>query len=368
MTESIRRAVALGILILALATDGAAAAETLKTGAAFREQLATRIGITWVNNPLREALAKLSDSTGIAIVLDRRVDPDQPIEFTVANEPLEDALRRLASRLNLGVSIFDSTVYLGPTETTARLATLAALEHDKLAQMPRAAQARFGSLPPLDAAALSTPRELLTAWAEQVGLELRGVEHVPHDLWPELHLPAQSSVSRAMLLLAGFDLALELAPDGSAMRIIPAPQEAVLTREYPGGGKAASNAQKLAEHFPAAHIETRNGKLHVAASWEVHDQIGRLLRGEKITRTEVVAGEQRYTLNVENQPLGAVAKAVGQRVGREIEFDPSLSKKLEARISFKTNEATLEELFQQMLDPVGLTCEINEQRIKIRAK
>jgi hypothetical protein len=227
---------------------------------------------------------------------------------------------------------------------------------------------RFGSHPALDAEALSTPRELLADWAEKVGLELRGIENVPHDLWPELHLPPQSSVSRGMLLLAGFGMSLEIAPDGSAMRVIPAPREAVLTREYPGGSNVAQNAAKLAKHFPEAEITTRSGKLQVAANWEVHDQVARLLRGEQITRTEVKGSEKRYTLNVENQPLGAVARAVGQRVEREIEFDPAITKKLEARISFKTNEATLAELFQQMLDPVGLTCEIDDKRIKIRAK
>lgn len=327
-----------------------------KTGAAFRQQLAAPAGISWTATPLRRALQNLADAKQIAIVLDRRVDPEQTIDFNSGEGSLEEALRSIAVRLNCGVSIFDSMVYLGPPPTATRLATLAAIAHERK---------KLAMLPGIQTAELATPRELLAQWSEATGVKLSNLDKVPHDLWPALSLPMQTPASRITLLLAGFDLAIEMSADGVTGEIVGMPEQVVMERNHAGGANPSQRAAQLQKQFPNAKIEVRGSQLHIAGSFEDQDLIGRLLRGEQIKRTEVRGGELRYTLAVENQPVGAVAQALATRLKMTIGFDPAVKDKLEQRVSFKVDNATLEELLRKMLDPAGLRFQIKEGEIRI---
>lgn len=333
-----------------------AEAPALKTGAAFRQQLASPAGISWTAAPLRRALQNLAEAKQIAIVIDRRIDPDQTIDFNSGEGSLEEALRSIAVRLNSGVSIFDSTVYIGPPATTARLATLAAIAHERK---------KLAMLPAIQTTELMTPRELLEQWSQATGVKLAQLDKVPHDLWPVLSLPTQTPASRITLLLAGFDLAIEMSADGAAGQIVAMPEQVVMERNHAGGANPTQRAAQIQKQFPSAKIEVRGSHLHVVGSFEDQDLIGRLLRGEQIRRTEVRGGELRYTLAVENQPVGAVAQALATRLKMSIGFDPAVKEKLEQRVSFKVDNATLEELLGQMLDPVGLRYQIKENEIRI---
>ena len=76
---------------------------TWNTGPRFQQQLQTTVGVSWRRNPMRAALARLAQSQRVAIFLDRRVDPDQPISFSVRDVPLETALEQLARQLGIVV-------------------------------------------------------------------------------------------------------------------------------------------------------------------------------------------------------------------------------------------------------------------------
>src|SRR5579871_4737503 len=86
----------------------------LLTGDALQHALAQKVGITWSNITLRQALASVAKTQHIAVLLDRRVDPDQKVELTFENIPLEEALERIASRVKIGVTILDGVAYFGP--------------------------------------------------------------------------------------------------------------------------------------------------------------------------------------------------------------------------------------------------------------
>ena len=69
-----------------------------KTGPQFRQQLDAKLSLTWSERQLREGLANLSQSTGIAIFLDRRIDPNQPIELSASEEPLQLVLAKIGGQ------------------------------------------------------------------------------------------------------------------------------------------------------------------------------------------------------------------------------------------------------------------------------
>lgn len=359
------------VVVCSLASIVSRAAEpvVLQTGPAFRKELDGITDIKWGDKrTLRDALVQLSDAKRIAIILDRRVDPDQQVEFSLSDVPLEQALRQLATRLKLGVSFFDSTVYLGPESVTHRMATIAAVQHDRVSQSSTEQRTKLRSVAPVSTPLLGSPRELLQAWADGCGITLQNADAVPHDLWPALNFPQQTAATRATLLLAGFDLAIEFSADGTAARVIPMPEKVTLTRQYAGGGNPKNRGAQIAGKFPRVDVKTEANQLLVTGSFEDHDLIARLLRGETIRRVEVGPGEKRYTLNVENQPLAAVARALAKELKMEVEFDPSIVDTLPQRISFKVKDVSLEELFKTMLEPTQLDFLFMENKIQIVPK
>ena len=67
--------------------------------------------------------------------LDRRVDPDQRVELSIEDQPLETAINQIAGRTQLGVSRIGTTFYYGPATTTAYLGTIAALRRDDIQKL-----------------------------------------------------------------------------------------------------------------------------------------------------------------------------------------------------------------------------------------
>jgi hypothetical protein len=362
----------MAVLLWAFASLEADAAP-LRTGNAFRQALAGTVGISWEGTPLREALARLGETQGIAIVLDRRMDPDQMVEFATRGQTLESSLRQLAARLKAGMAIVDSTVYIGPESTAQRLATSAVMSHEAGQRLPAELRRGLASLPETTTDELATPRELLTAWSGATGVRIEGIERIPHDLWPSLRLPKQSGAARAALLLAGFDLALAFSPPGGA-RVVPLPERPRLERTYTvgtvatAGSVARQRSVELRQEFPEAEIEVRGGVLHVTARWEDHELIGRFLRGERIVKSTAKPPEELFSLKVERQPVGAIARTIAQRVGKELVIDPAVQEKTNERATFDVTNVKLEVLLEKLLDPVGLTYRVTQSRLEIRAK
>jgi hypothetical protein len=339
----------------------------LKTGQAFQQALAQNLGVAWAGIPLRSALESLAERQGIAIVLDRRVDPDQPLEFEARDQALAAILRQLAARLKMGVAIVDSTVYLGPPETAKRLATVAIINHEAGQKLPAEARRRLASLPEVATEALATPRELVEEWGRQTGVQLQGLEQIPHDLWPSLKLPKQSAAARAALFLAGFDLSLEFTAKGEA-RIVPLPERPLLTRTYPGGVSPRQRMTQLEKEFPEAAVEARGENLIVAARWEDHELMAKFVRGERIERPVARPGSERYSLKVERQTVSAIARTIAARAGKELVVDPGAEAKTAERVSFTVTEVTLDDLLHTLLDPVDLTFKVTERQLLISPK
>jgi hypothetical protein len=339
-----------------------------KTGVAFRQQLDALVGVRWSSNPVRAALTNLARNQGVAIFLDRRADPDQKLEHTANNLPLRTLIDDVASQLQLGTCRVGAVVYVGPKETAAVLGTVAALKEDQTRQLPAAVRARASTAQPCVWPELSMPRELIEQCVSRVGLRLNGADQVPHDLWPAVDLPPLTFAQRLSLLLAGFGLTFEYADDGTAVRLVPLPREAVLERSYSPRGSADAVAARVVQRFPAARVTAAAGKLLVVGPIEVHEAVEDLVHGaprKTPTGKPSAKGTVVYTLRIENKPLGGVVAAVAKRIEREVRFDPRVSPKLQELISFEVKQAELDELLRSMLTPVGLDYRLDDETLTI---
>ena len=227
------------------------AASPWATDAEFQKQLSRPTDVVWAGNPLRQALRQpfSREANGDAAGSTRRSRAEDRRQ--ICDVPLRAALQQIAEKHGLGVSILGSVIYVGPAEAAARLRTLAALRADDARRLPLPAARKFQRTKPMHWNDLAAPRGLLTKLAEENGLELTGLDLVPHDLWAAADLPPLSLTDRLTLMAVQFDLTFDVQSAGAGLRLAPLPRRVALTRNYPGGADPAATARRLAALAPA---------------------------------------------------------------------------------------------------------------------
>jgi hypothetical protein len=348
----------------------AAAQETsLRSGREFTQHLQSTTGIAWSGVPLREALDTLGRDQRIAVMLDRRVDPGKTVNLGVAEQSLENALRTVARHQELGVCFIDSVVYFGPSETTAKLSTVAAIRRREAESLPRETALRFARVRSWSWPMLATPRDLLVELAAESGAEIAGLEQFPHDLWPAVALPPLALADRVTLVLAGFGLTYQFSPDGRRLQLVPFPQTAAISQTYSGKGHPRENAERIARLYPEAKVTVEGEAIRVVGPWEAHQAVELLLQGQRVTRTSPPStkggGRTVYTLKVENEPVGGVIKALAEQLKLQVMIDPAVEKKLAERISFNVADVSRDELLRAVLLPAGLSFRMNGTELQI---
>jgi hypothetical protein len=366
LPELVLSAAASGLMLWA-APLAAPAQTARKTGAALASQLEQPAGISWQERPLDEGLERLAEVYGVAIFLDRRIDPDQFVNITIRDLPLRELVAQLAVKAGGELSRVGPVLYIGPQQTTRELATVAALRHQDLARLPTDSRSKLLRSQALSWPALAQPARLVEQLAREAGLSVDNLEAVPHDLWPAVSLPPLTLVDRLTVVLAGFGLTYQVDASGQSLRLATIPTNVVLEKRYrpPRGGSEI--LAQLRSALPRASIQIEQGQIIVQGKQEDHEQVERMLAGPPAaTKAKKGAAKKLYSLNVENQPTGNVLKTLSQSLGKELKYDESLLPKLRQPVTFDLKDATLERLLETTLSPVGLTYEITETELIVR--
>jgi hypothetical protein len=338
------------------------------TDAALAGQLERPFDGSWSGVPLRDIVMSLSTVVThpkrLAIMLDRRVDPGQKLDLKLHNVTLREAITQVARRCDLEVSVLGPVVYLGPQTTVERLRTLAELRRLEVLELPRGRQRAFVNARPWHWNDLTTPRELIAGLTEETGVAIRGHERVPHDLWPAADLPPLALSDRLTLLGSMFDLTFRIAPDGRSVELIPVEPAVVLERSYSLAQSRRGLTKQLASVVPEAAIRVENGQLIVRGRLEDHELVADLLQGKSVRRVErrragAPAGEKVFTLTVKQQRVGPFIRQLCKQLGLDARFDQAAldaaGVSLDTVVSFRVQQATLDELLRAALEPAGMT-------------
>ncbi|MBC8354214.1 MAG: hypothetical protein H8E66_19650 [Planctomycetes bacterium] len=338
-----------------------------RSGEDFRRQLDSTIGFQWESSPIRQGLLGLGANQRIALWLDRRVDPGHEVDLLVSDATLDEALQRVGNAIGGGVCYVGSVTYIGSTPVTTKLATLAAMRRDEVKQLPTTARIRFAESSAWKWEELSTPGELLGELAEAANTRVVNIDQIQHDLWPAGDWPAMPVTDRMTLLLAGFDLTFEISRDGSAIRLAPMPADVAIERSYSPRGSLNTAATAIAKALPSVGVKKQGAQLAITGTFEEHEVVGRLIRGEPIRRAESKPGSKRFDLRVENQPIGAIVKVVADREMLEVRVDSAIRSKLQRRISLDVKQLTLEELLERALGSEGIAHKVEGSVLELRA-
>ncbi len=349
--------------------QGRGAGPAWREGRDFQRQLQLPVGIAWSETPLLQGLNRLAESQGVAIWLDRRVDPNRLMDLSTSGVSLEVALRQVAAKLNLGVGFVGNVVYLGPKPVAIQLATIAALKREATAKFGADARVAWQRKIAFRWDPLTSPAELLDRLTRELrfnGGEVRVVEleRLPHDLWAGGNFPPLSPTDRLTLLLAGFDLSFDLARDGTAIRLAPLPESAALSRTF-SPSNALRAEQQLAREFPGVKLERRGNRLTATGHFEDLELIGRLLRGETISAPVVEGAEVRFDLKVDNTEVGAILGALKKQRNLTVTVDPAVRDKLGTLVSFNVQQVTLAELLDVALKPAGITFRLDGTTLQL---
>jgi hypothetical protein len=342
-------------------------------------QLDARVGVNWSSIPLRRALNNLARNQRVAIMLDRRVDPDQRIDFSASNVPLIDLVGGVAKKCGLGVSRVGPVLYVAPVDTARKLATLVELRRDDIRSLPLGMRQRLMRAMPMQWPWLATPRQIAQRLSSESGIRFYRIEEqIPHDLWPAGDLPPMGFAERASLLGAGFGMTFEFSPDGTAIRFVPMPESVSLKRQYRTRAGADRLAAQLAERFPQCEIRSVGGELEVVGVWEDHDAIERLLRGETPRPATPAparppgpaspAGSTVYSLKDTEAPAGLILKQLAPRLGLKLWVDPRIAARVQRRVRVDVKDVSRDELLNAVVEPAGVRFLIRGETLEIVPK
>ena len=208
--------------------------------------------------PLRVLLSRLGDSTGTLLVLNRQIDPNQPVSLAARGEPLHAVLDEIATLVSADVATLAESAWLVPPGEATRYEATDQLRQNRLAHLPKYIQKTLLKEAKLQWAAGVTPRELineLIAEAKQHHLTISLPElhaAIPHDHLPAASLPPLTLAERFDLVAMQYghrvDWSRSHRGQQVAGRLLPLPDAsaAIPTRTRPVG---PSTAQR---HQPAA--------------------------------------------------------------------------------------------------------------------
>lgn len=291
-----------------------------------RSTAAGTYSIEWDRVPLDDALNRLRKVSSSDVFLDRRVDPNQRLSLSVANASVDEIVARLAAACNLGECRIGELSYVGPAPVATRLASLAAERRRAIAALPVESRKALLERRRVVWQRLTEPRGLVVRLAADHGWRVVGGDRIAYDLWAAGSLPPMTLVDQLTILLAGFDLTFRVLPDQSAIEIAPVDWASIAQSRI---------ARKELPRLPA---QARTGK-------------------------------QVFTLRVENQPVGKVLEQLGQRLGWKLAVDEAAiraaGRSLDARVSFRVDNADENQLLEALLEPAGLQAERDGQQVSV---
>jgi hypothetical protein len=184
--------------------------------------LDTVVSAAWTGLPLREWAASMSRIGGVPIVVDRRIDPTTPITLECRGDGLGDVLRRVARGVSAEVEVLASTIRIVPRAVAGQAAAAEAARTAELAALPAGDRGRAAARASWTWPTAARPRDLIAEVAADAGLDVAGIETIPHDHLPATALPPLSVAERFDLVLADFDRRVAWLPRGPAVVAISA--------------------------------------------------------------------------------------------------------------------------------------------------
>jgi len=360
------------LLVSVLATSFSATAQAVEpewlTGPALEKRLSTPLSVSRSSLTLRQKLANLSRVQQFAVLIDRRIDPDQAVDVNLNDVALREGLARIAAACDAAVCQFGPVTYVGPPDAVDRLRTLAALRREDVGQLAASASSRqMAAMRPWQWNDFATPRELLRRLADEAAIEIREADRIPHDLWAAGDLPPLRWADRMTLLLVQFDLTFSIEPSSGGIVLEPIPDDVFIERNYEATPRPEEQIARWTQRAPDAEIRMRGDRILVRGRLEDHERLRAVETSqEPISPAPAV---EVYSLTFRELRLESVLGQLASKLGLRLEFDREAIRtaglSTDHRVSVDAHNVSIEELLDAIVDGTGLICEREKGVLRI---
>jgi hypothetical protein len=340
-----------------------------RTQTRFAAALERPIAGNWKGVSLRSILRRLSREREIAILLDRRVDPDQLIDIDTGERSFRSAIAEIAESAHASASRAGNCLVVASAAAAGRLRTVIALREGELVAHRSEYSARSARLRSERATIrwddLERPADILRTIGRQFGLTISGIEMIPHDLWAGATAPEATAAEALSLVLNQFDLTFEWTDRGAGVQLVALPPTVAIERTYSLRGKSAGEVlHTLRFKVEGLDVEIRGEVLVVKASVEQQESVASLLGLAKspgrtpTKRAATTLEKQSFTLQAHGVSLRDLLSEL-QKQGLTIEYDADRLDKagidLSQKVSVDLPQLPARRFFSRLLDPYGLT-------------
>jgi len=309
--------------------------------------LSAPVTATWSGIGLRAWAERISETAGLPVLIDRRLDPDTAISLECRGEPLLDVLTRTAALAGGELAVLKSSIRIVPCGMADMTIRAEAARTTRIVSFPQRQRSVLAHAQPWRWPAGARPQDLLRDAAAQADIRLDGIDAVPHDHLPAVSLPEMTLAERLDLLLAPFDLRVDW----------------LVTRTNVEGGTTAALTGRIipmadglpsttASAAPEKHVAPRPG--------------GRL----PPSRNKAVVAGETFSLKVA-APLEEVLAAIAKRLGLQLDLDrESLTRSGISPgeiVRATVTDASRDELLRAILDPLTLDWTIDGTSLRVFA-
>ncbi|MBX3420392.1 MAG: hypothetical protein KF752_02435 [Pirellulaceae bacterium] len=333
----------------------------------------------WMDQPLRIAVASISQQYGICIWIDRRIDPGQLVSLSSADQSatLGQQLDRLAQSTGAAGGLIENVYLIAPADCLARMQRAAVVLHGQLASKGQTTSNRSQ---PLEWPALTSSNELLRIilnnWNVESAVEL------PHDLFHAGQLPACSLATQISLLLGGFDLQAMLDREfgddrqsdnrayrsGVALRLKTQALDTVTQwQDWYQVTLSQPKVEHLHGQFPGEVLQrSPDGRWRVQGQTNLHWQV--LASGLPPPERAGSSKPQRYSLEIQEPvPVEVVLGNLAKNFGWQLRWSDDCSVAQRNRlVQLKVENVTSQQLLEHVCQQAGLACSLKDHSASIR--
>ena len=185
-------------------------------------------GVTLEGVPVRRALNRAGAANGVAVVLDRDVDPTAAVSVAAADSTVADVLAAVAAEAGAVGVPAGGAVFVAAPDRAAALRELVRRRRAELDPTPgvrRATRERALAERTIAWDDLTAPRAIVDSIAADFDLTVENPEAIPHDLWAAGRLPAADAAAALSVVLGQFDLTFAWSADRTGVRLVPIPAD-----------------------------------------------------------------------------------------------------------------------------------------------
>lgn len=330
-----------------------------------------KVSVRWQEVSVREACRRLSETQGVVIWVDRRLDPQSPITLQCEDETVRQVLERIAQSCGAQLVVLPTLCYLGPTDAAVELPTLLEIAREELKTAPLPLRRKLAQKSSIQWQRLTTPQQIVRELTRPLGVSVGGLDAVPHDLFDAGELPITTATDQLTFFLASFDRMWKIGGPGNRIAIVPIVRPLRIARTYNWRGSDKARLDAVLAQVPVADVRVTGEQVSVIATAQEHEVLRGLLASitelPRTSRPTKRKGPERklFSLRLQDQSAGAVLRELARQLNLQLQVDEAAQTSLETRISIDIVQVDLNELLETISKAAGLIVKATDEELQV---